>query len=115
MEVLKVGGKKVKHVSVGRFLTYKGMVFTVPAALQFLLTTLFHSMIRRYIFVERQKDENNYDVDDENAGPDSGVGQPNDIDFVLAGPSNVSKRSIDEDGCDSAEKRSKTMCDASYC
>ena len=84
-------------------------MFTVPAALQFLLTTLFHSMIRRYIFVERQKDENNYDVDDENAGPDSGVGQPNEIDFVLAGPSNVPKRSIDEDGCDSAEKRSKTM------
>ena len=60
-------------------------------------------------FVERQKDGNNYDVNDENAGPDFGVGQPNEIDFVLAGPSNVSKRSNDEDVCDLAEKRSKTM------
>ena len=50
-----------------------------------------------------------YDVDDENAGPNSGVGQPNEIDFVMAGPSNVPKRSVDEDGCDLAEKRTKTM------
>ena len=33
VELLKVGGKKVKHVNVGRFLTYKRMVFTVPAVL----------------------------------------------------------------------------------
>ena len=111
VEVLKVGGKKVKHVNVGRFLTYKGMVFTVPAALYSISPDHSVSFHDQEIsdFVERQKDGNNYDVDDENAGPNSGVGQPNEIDFVMAGPSNVSKRSVDEDGCDLAEKHTKTM------
>ena len=111
VEVLKVGGKKVKHVNVGRFLTYKGMVFTVPAALYSIssdLTVSFHDQ-EIFDFVERQKDKNNCDVENENAASDSGVGQPNEIDFALAGPSDVSKRRNDEDCCDSAEKRSKTV------
>ena len=110
VEVLKVGGKKVKHVNIGRFVTYKGMVFTVPAALYSISPEHAVSFHDEEIsnFVERQKDKNNYDVEDENAaGPDSG--HPNEIDFVSAGPSSVSKRSINEDGCDLAEKRSKTM------
>jgi hypothetical protein len=109
VEVLKVGGKKVKLVNVGRFLTYKGMVFTVPAALYSISSdhaVVFHDQ-EISDFVERQKDKNNHDVDDQNAVPVSG--QPNQIDFVLAGPSNVSKRSVDEDCCDTAEKRSKTV------
>ena len=86
-------------------------MFTVPAALYSISPDHSVSFHDQEIsdFVERQKDENNYDVDDENAGPNSGVGQPNEIDFVMAGPSNVSKRSVDEDGCDLAEKRTKTM------
>ena len=84
---------------------------TVPAALYSISSDLTVSFLDEEIFdfVERQKDKNNCDVENENGASDSGVGQPNEIDFVLAGPSDVSKRRNDEDCCDSAEKRSKTV------
>ena len=71
----------MKHLNIGRFVTYKGMVFTVPSALCSISPEHAASCHDEEIsnIVERQKDKNNYDVEDENAAG-----------FVLAGPSSVS-------------------------
>ena len=82
VEVVKVGTMAVKHVRVDRFLTQKGMVFTVPSTMYSISAD--NSVIFKdeeiTDFVESQKAVNNCDNDDDGGGGGGGGDESDDGD-----------------------------------
>ena len=101
--MIKIGGSSTKFVTIDKFLTHKGMIFTVPSTLYTINgSRVFFKDQEINDFIEGQKGLTNCDAESDNEESNANEGAT--MDFVaervsvdLPGPSSLKRPHLDND------------------